>query len=49
MTVSLMLFIFSLPLVLPPTMVVEPVNPSVPMVAGTARDLTCTITLTNVE
>ena len=30
-------------------MLVQPVNPSVPMVAGTARDLTCTITLTNVD
>ena len=30
-------------------MLVQPVNPSVPMVAGTARDLTCTITLTNVN
>ena len=30
-------------------MSVQPVDPSVPMVAGTARDLTCTITLTNVD
>ena len=30
-------------------MLVQPVNPSVPIVAGTARDLTCIITLTNVN
>ena len=33
----------------PSTVLVQPVNSSVPMVAGTARDLTCTITLTNVD
>ena len=33
----------------PPTLVVQPVNPSIPMVAGTARDLTCTINITNVD
>ena len=41
--------ILSLPPVPPPTVVVQPVNPAVPMVAGTARDLTCTINLTNVD
>ena len=33
----------------PVAIVVQPVNLSVPMVAGTARDLTCTITVTNVD
>ena len=31
------------------TVVVQTVNPAVPMVAGTARDLTSTINLTNVD
>ena len=49
MTVLLMLFLFSLPLVPPPVVLVEPVNRNITMVAGTARDLTCTITLTNAD
>ena len=40
---------FSSPAVPPPTVVVQPVNPFIPLVAGTARDLTCTISLTNVN
>lgn len=33
----------------PPTVVVQPVNPSVLMVSGTARNLTCTVTLAHVN
>ena len=33
----------------PPTVVVQTVNPAVPMVSGTARNLTCTVTLAHVN
>ena len=36
-------------LVPPPTVVVQVVNPNEPLVSGTARNLTCTVTLANVN
>ena len=33
----------------PPMVTAQPTNPDVPMIAGTPRNLTCTVTLTNVN